>query len=93
MMLEQSDTPTAKLALKARAFTEECFETCWLMCVQDPPVVIDFNDSEGKPFNTAHYKAYTKSGSVIEYVVWPALFLHQGGSLLCKGVAQGTKEL
>lgn len=61
------------------------------MCIQDPPVVIDLEIRQDQPFCNL-YKAYTKSGPTVEYVVWPALFLHQGGNLLCKGVAQGREE-
>lgn len=38
-------------------------------------------------FNKNHYTAYTKSGSRIDYIVWPIMFLHQNGPVLCKGVA------
>lgn len=41
-------------------------------------------------FDKSLYKDYTKRGKHLSYVVWPVLFLHEGGPLLCKGVAQGT---
>ncbi|XP_052219018.1 uncharacterized protein LOC127836421 [Dreissena polymorpha] len=44
------------------------------------------------PFNKDHFKEYTKRGPYMEYVVWPVMYLHQGGPMLGKGVAQGTSE-
>lgn len=38
------------------------------------------------------FKDYTKTGRYVDFVVWPALYLHEGGPLLCKGVAQGTNQ-
>ena len=60
------------------------------MCLQDPLVVIE-SDEPGAKFDTNTYKAYTTSGKFVDYVVWPALRLHQGGPLLGKGIAQGRK--
>lgn len=69
-------------------FTRKCVELTWLMCVQEPPVVLDSLDDYDK-FDTNCYKAFTKQGKTVDYYVWPALLLHEGGPLLAKGVAQG----
>lgn len=45
-----------------------------------------------RPFNRDVYKEYTKSGRYLDYVVWPVMFLHEGGPILMKGVAQGTND-
>ena len=60
------------------------------MAVQSPPVHIHFEDKNKKKikFDNEKYKAYTKSGAEVDYVVWPPLYLHEGGSLLSKGIAQ-----
>jgi hypothetical protein len=34
------------------------------------------------------YREFVKSGDKVTFVVWPALFLHDGGPLLNKGVVQ-----
>ena len=47
--------------------------------------------NRNESFNKLLYKAYTKRGTFIEFVVWPALLLNENGPLLCKGVAQGTQ--
>ena len=69
-------------------FTRKCVELTWLMCVQEPPVVFDSLDHYDK-FDTNCYKAFMKQGKTVDYYVWPALLLHEGGPLLAKGVAQG----
>jgi hypothetical protein len=42
-------------------------------------------------FDKDSFKEYTCRGKYLDFVVWPALFLHKGGPLLNKGVAQGRK--
>ncbi|KAH3830594.1 uncharacterized protein LOC127877437 isoform X1 [Dreissena polymorpha] len=69
-------------------YIKKCVELCWMMCVQDPPAVLDWSAQEGA-FNVDLYRAYTKSGSQLEFVVWPIIYLHEGGPVLLKGVAQG----
>lgn len=63
------------------------------MSVQDPPVVLGPEAARGGPLDSQVYKAYTKNGPTIDYVVWPALYLSEGGSLLSKGVAQGCEQV
>lgn len=60
------------------------------MVVQDPPMVFDEEIPEGRMFEKDMYRHYTKSGEKILFSVWPAMFLHQDGPLLVKGVAQCT---
>ena len=74
-------------------FTEEAFDICMLMCVQDPQVIIgNVIDNPDNTFDTTKYKAYTKSGKRIAYLVWPPLYLHQDGPILAKGIAQGQQD-
>jgi hypothetical protein len=69
------------------AYLSLCVEISWLMVVQDPPLVL--NDKAQDRFDTNTFKDYTKRGPFVEFVVWPALLLHESGPLLAKGVAQG----
>lgn len=68
-----------------RLYIEKCYEICWSTCLQIPPVFMVFDASK-----TDLYRTYTRSGDVIEYIVWPALLLHENGPVLYKGVAQMT---
>ncbi|XP_052796656.1 myosin-11-like isoform X1 [Mya arenaria] len=71
-------------------YVERCVKICWLMVVQDPPLYIDSNvNTGGERFQTNVYKAYMVNGQYVDFVVWPVLYLHEKGNILCKGVAQG----
>ncbi|XP_052280084.1 myosin-13-like isoform X2 [Dreissena polymorpha] len=72
---------------KVEAYTRSCVKLSWLMSVQDPAVVIDVVKTPSK-FDFDRYRSYTKSGTIMEFVVWPTMLLHIGGPILMKGVAQ-----
>ncbi|KAH3881001.1 hypothetical protein DPMN_004924 [Dreissena polymorpha] len=59
-----------------------------MMVVQGPPMCFDWSTKEGSQFDANLYKQYTTSGKVVEFVVWPTLFLHNDGPVIAKGVAQ-----
>lgn len=76
-------------------FVEKCGELCLKMGLKDPPLHIDFMKegiSDQTLFNAEQYKAYTRKGKYLHYVVWPCLFLEKDGPLLCKGTAQGRSD-
>ncbi|XP_056013441.1 uncharacterized protein LOC125678386 isoform X2 [Ostrea edulis] len=77
---------------KTNHFANSCVEICWLMQLIQPPVHLSARIPENRErkqdvFKDV-FKAYTKSGQIINYIVWPAMYLHKDGSLLSKGVAQ-----
>ncbi|XP_069131554.1 myosin heavy chain, clone 203-like isoform X2 [Argopecten irradians] len=72
---------------KTKAYMKKCVQVCWFMTVQDPKVVINHNVTDH--FDEDRFKAYTKKGKQVDYLVWPALHLHEGGPMIGKGVAQG----
>ncbi|XP_053399057.1 trichohyalin-like [Mercenaria mercenaria] len=90
--LRGSFTSTATQAKLVPEYLEACFNVCWMMAIQDPPVVFGPDVYRGDTFDTDVYKAYTKNGNTVAYVVWPALLLHANGPVLCKGVAQGLQD-
>lgn len=62
---------------------------CWLLAVQDPPVFMDVKENAtGAKFDSDKYRCYTKRGNVVDYIVWPVLYLQKGGPLLSKGITQ-----
>lgn len=71
-----------------KPFLMKCVHICWLMVGQDPPVYLRFSDKCKEKFNKDVYREYTANGNVLDFVVWPAIFLHENGPLLKKGVAQ-----
>ena len=71
-------------------YIKKCVNICWSMCRAEIPVAISFPDvHDGMHLDTGTFKPYTRTGKFIDYIVWPALYLHENGPLLCKGVAQG----
>ncbi|KAL4230974.1 hypothetical protein ACF0H5_011347 [Mactra antiquata] len=69
-------------------YIKKCTNICWLMVVQDPPLFFDLDVTEYEEFDKSRYREYTKSGTKIEFLVWPAMYLKKG-TLLVKGIAQG----
>ncbi|XP_078323987.1 uncharacterized protein LOC111125351 isoform X2 [Crassostrea virginica] len=69
-------------------YVKKCVRLCWLMVAQDPPVYIKPSGEPGSKFDKDFYREFLCSGKVLDYVVWPALLLHENGPLLHKGVAQ-----
>jgi hypothetical protein len=37
-------------------------------------------------FDRQVYKEYTQMGTKVKFLVWPALFLYEGGALISKGL-------
>ncbi|XP_062586472.1 uncharacterized protein LOC134248061 isoform X1 [Saccostrea cucullata] len=70
-------------------YVHRCSELCWLMNIQDPPLVLHFNAAAGEPFDKMLFSHYTRSGTVVDYVVWPAV-MYENGTVYRKGVLQPT---
>lgn len=70
------------------AYIQSCIILCWMMNVQDPSVVLEFGVKKGERFNTSFFKHYTHTGKLVDFLVWPAMLLHENGPLLQKGVVQ-----
>ena len=81
-------TEELKKCKHVQKFFRTCIQLCWMMNIQDPRVHMVTKDD-----STQMYRAYTRSGDVIDYVVWPSLLLYEDGPLLYKGVAQLKKTL
>ena len=71
-----------------KPYVKKCVRLCWLMVAQDPPVYIKPSEEPGSKFDKEYYREFLTSGKELDYVVWPALLLHENGPLLHKGVAQ-----
>lgn len=65
-------------------YVNACIEITWLMCIQDPPMVITWA-SERETINTNYYKCYKTSGNTVKLCVWPLLLLHSKGPTVSKG--------
>lgn len=78
----------------SKPFIESCTEMCWFMTMQQPPMVFYFGGhKKNTQLERDYFQFYTKSGSLLDFVVWPALKLHENGPLLRKGVAEPLAEM
>lgn len=75
-------------AEKVQIFIKRCTELCWLMAVQDPPMALTGEVVKGAAYKKTEYREYTKSGPVVDYVVWPAVLIQDNGDLIAKGIVQ-----
>lgn len=82
----------AALGENIHTFINGCLEVCWLSAIQDPPLAFDWNFPEGSDVADKVVKLFTKSGTKVDYVVWPVMKLHVDGDILCKGVVQPIPE-
>jgi hypothetical protein len=62
------------------------------MVIKEPPMVLVHDQMEGQPIDHSLFSVYTKRGSVVEFVIWPALILNKNGPILSKGVVQGKEN-
>ncbi|XP_069130285.1 myosin-1B-like isoform X2 [Argopecten irradians] len=84
-------TMTDKTIEACDKFINATVRYVWMMRVQDPPVCMEWEFSHGEKFDHDRLRSYTKGGDSVDYVVWPVIYLHKGGPMLAKGVAQGIK--
>ncbi|XP_061184927.1 girdin-like [Saccostrea echinata] len=73
---------------KTKLYARQCASLCWRMSIRDPPIFVRFEFRRGTEFNTDILRRYTKTGGYVDFIVWPALYLHESGPVLSKGVAQ-----
>lgn len=73
---------------KTTHFAERCVELCWFMQTTQPPIHLSARIPDDGRMNNDIFRAYMKSGTEVDYIVWPAMYLHENGPLLSKGIAQ-----
>ena len=72
-----------------KEYIMECARVCAYFVVQEPKVVFGSLPNRESKFDAAAYKSYTKKGSHVDFVVWPALYMYEKGGMLNYGVMQG----
>ncbi|OWF48929.1 girdin-like isoform X2 [Mizuhopecten yessoensis] len=74
---------------KLTSFVDKCTEICWGMVMQSPRMEFLFPDEgQGKRFDKDKFKEFTRSGDILDFLVWPAMVIQKQGSLLVKGSVQ-----
>lgn len=74
------------LSESLRPYVQACLQMCWYSAISDPALHYVFTAD-----NLEHFRSFTQSGNDVDYVVWPALLMHEFGPLLLKGVVQFKK--
>ena len=69
-------------------YIQRCTEICWLMAIQDPPMALYLKLDKNAKYEKSLYREFTKHGNFVDYIVWPAVLIQDGGSLMCKGIVQ-----
>ncbi|KAL4230708.1 hypothetical protein ACF0H5_011083 [Mactra antiquata] len=72
-------------------YRDACLNIAWLMAIQDPPVYLECGDEScksGDNHDSSRYKEYSNPGDMVDFPVWPATYMKQGGLILQTGVAQ-----
>ncbi|XP_052077706.1 uncharacterized protein LOC127715637 isoform X2 [Mytilus californianus] len=73
---------------REKEFVRKCSELCWYMISADPPMVIEYENFENMLMDSNKFNKYNRTGTSVEYVVWPVLLLHKDGPVLAKGSVQ-----
>lgn len=67
------------------SYVKQSTDICTAMLKQVPSLVFGEIPQRGNDFAKADYKEYSAKGTKVDYVVWPALYLHKDGPILLKG--------
>lgn len=67
-------------------FAAKCVEITWFMCVQNPPMVFQFEVNSDHELQYV-FRNFQEHGFQYDYTVWPAIRLSENGTLLNKGYA------
>ncbi|KAK3106841.1 hypothetical protein FSP39_001019 [Pinctada imbricata] len=74
------------------SYAKGCVYLCWMICIQDPPLILVTKVNRREHFDIMRFRHYIKNGDQFDFVVWPALLSSSGQSILCKGVAQALES-
>ncbi|XP_052076770.1 uncharacterized protein LOC127714772 [Mytilus californianus] len=66
-----------------KPYVDACLELFWYSAITDPPLYYSFIAD-----NLDDFRGYTKNGDEMDFIVWPAMYLHENGPLLYQGVVQ-----
>lgn len=69
------------------SYIKPCAFLIYLAFISKPPLLFTFK-KEGDTIDMAELKTYTMTGSVVNYMIWPTIFLYEGGPVLSRGVVQ-----
>ena len=68
-----------------RLYLLKVVELTYLMCIQEPPMHLEWVRF-GDILDSDKFKPYTDAGTKIVGTIWPAVLLHENGSVMSRGV-------
>ncbi|XP_076071737.1 uncharacterized protein LOC143043212 isoform X1 [Mytilus galloprovincialis] len=71
-----------------KSYSQKCLQITWFMNVQDPPMSLLWPVDVKRGDITTTFRFFTRSGTILQHEVWPALLLTSDGPMMSKGVAQ-----
>ncbi|VDI34367.1 Hypothetical predicted protein [Mytilus galloprovincialis] len=91
-MSPESGTGTKDIPSELEPYVRSCLEVCWYSAIQDPPLGFVFDTGVSWELDTNYFEMFTKTGIYVDFIVWPAMLLHNHGVVLQKGVVQALDE-
>ena len=88
----ESGTCTKDIPDELEPYVRSCLEVCWYSAIQDPPLFFVFDTGVSWELDTNYFEMFTKTGIYVDFIVWPAVLLHNNGAVLQKGVVQPLDE-
>lgn len=85
MVFQTSSSPQFA---KTTHFAERCVELCWFMQTTRPPIHLSAHIPDDGRMNYDIFRGYIQSGTEVDYIVWPVVYLYENGPVLNKGIAQ-----
>lgn len=80
------DFPELQNCIKLKEYMDECVRLSWMMAVQIPPMIIEYEATEFSDKLHGRFMTSDMKSLAIKYHVWPALIDSQGGHVLYRGV-------
>ena len=82
------DFPELQNCIKLKEYMDECVRLSWMMAVQIPPMIIEYEATEFSDKLHGRFMTSDMKSLAIKYHVWPALIDSQskGGYVLYRGV-------
>ncbi|XP_078320637.1 uncharacterized protein LOC111111582 isoform X2 [Crassostrea virginica] len=69
-------------------YVERAVKICRLMSIQTKPMLLDFGPEQNADLNPSIFTTYKATGSKVNFVVWPAMFMQENRELLSKGIVE-----
>ncbi|KAL4231001.1 hypothetical protein ACF0H5_011374 [Mactra antiquata] len=66
-------------------YVNRAVQLIWLMVIQDPPMLVYWLEPK-QTVTKQYFKYYKRKKPYVIQTVWPAVFRHEGGALLSRGV-------